>query len=102
DGIRDDLVTGVQTCALPILVGGAEACFQSLAAVLNSVDGFLRLLDANSHLERFWRHGNAAVPKHLIGVASAVANRQHDNIGRDIDRKSTSLNSSHQIISYAV
>src|SRR5438552_5565040 len=25
DGIRDDLVTGVQTCALPILVGGVVA-----------------------------------------------------------------------------
>src|SRR5207244_9665776 len=31
DGIRDDLVSGVQTCALPIWMdpapGGAEACF---------------------------------------------------------------------------
>src|SRR5438552_14945849 len=25
DGIRDDLVTGVQTCALPILLGGAQS-----------------------------------------------------------------------------
>src|SRR5205807_5803106 len=63
-------------------------CFQSLAAVLNSVDGFLRLLDANAHLERFWCHGNAAAAEHFISVASAVANRQHDNIGRDIPGRS--------------
>src|SRR5207244_8592477 len=29
DGIRDDLVTGVQTCALPILVLEAEAALAS-------------------------------------------------------------------------
>src|SRR5258708_10364911 len=27
DGIRDDLVTGVQTCALPILIGSARHIF---------------------------------------------------------------------------
>src|SRR5258708_20498977 len=41
DGIRDDLVTGVQTCALPIFVplrkrpAGAEACVN-----LSGVGGF--------------------------------------------------------------
>src|SRR5258708_17546497 len=31
DGIRDDLVTGVQTCALPIAAVAASAAFLSLA-----------------------------------------------------------------------
>src|SRR5207244_10536491 len=36
DGIRDDLVTGVQTCALPILRGG---CRVVIAHFRNSDDG---------------------------------------------------------------
>src|SRR5258708_24357025 len=61
DGIRDDLVTGVQTCALPI-----------------------------------WRS-----PQSPVGAVRRIALHspwQHEVI----DRKSTRLNSSHQIISYAV
>src|SRR5258708_18524875 len=58
DGIRDDLVTGVQTCALPI-------------TRLNS--------------------------SHQI-ISYAVFCLEF----RRVDRKSTRLNSSHQIISYAV
>src|SRR5258708_16680632 len=62
DGIRDDLVTGVQTCALPIWP----------AAVARVCSRLPRFLPGYSWLA-------------LLA-----------------DRKSTRLNSSHQIISYAV
>src|SRR5260364_285572 len=61
DGIRDDLVTGVQTCALPI----SDLLRRKLRAARA-------------------RYGRSS-PK-----------------GGGTDRKSTRLNSSHQIISYAV
>src|SRR5258708_29502648 len=59
DGIRDDLVTGVQTCALPI---------SRITTTLRSL---------------------TRTPTTLTTCT-------------DVDRKSTRLNSSHQIISYAV
>src|SRR5258708_14247886 len=70
DGIRDDLVTGVQTCALPIL-----RCTPS---------------------------GNHASDLGAAGISNnrSAASRADDQ--RLLDRKSTRLNSSHQIISYAV
>src|SRR5439155_9457165 len=57
---------------------------QSFGPILDSVDGFLRLLDADSHLERLRRHGNAAPSQHLISVGSAVPDGQDDDIGRNI------------------
>src|SRR5260364_452342 len=70
DGIRDDLVTGVQTCALPIYVGGTELRHHRPVRELDhAVDDRLRM-------------------------------HQHVDLVRD--RKSTRLNSSHQISSYAV
>src|SRR5258708_20772146 len=63
DGIRDDLVTGVQTCALPISVA--------------------RIADRRHPESRIDEGGRA-------------------DSGHEQDRKSTRLNSSHQIISYAV
>src|SRR3990170_6855800 len=62
DGIRDDLVTGVQTCALPISARAGMAA------------------------EEF--------PRAFLAAHLADERRK--------DRKSTRLNSSHQIISYAV
>src|SRR5207244_10589671 len=82
DGIRDDLVTGVQTCALPISATGQglkwgraigaspRGPFVFRATQLSAVNSFPPSPDAR------------------------VAGPQ--------DRKSTRLNSSHQIISYAV
>src|SRR5256885_9242676 len=74
DGIRDYKVTGVQTCALPIC---------------------LQLRDLQGHdMARGGGRGVAA--RHLQG--------QHPH-GADAfvaDRKSTRLNSSHLVISYAV
>src|SRR5947208_5609830 len=74
DGIRDDLVTGVQTCALPISfsLGHPSARF------------FVMQLTASTYLDL-----------QKLGLT-------HDPGRSVLDRKSTRLNSSHQIISYAV
>src|SRR5207244_5249442 len=99
DGIRVDLVTGVQTCALPICQPGYGA------TPAHSVE-----IDPDSVLAR------------ALGRTTVDVNSYHhqaaDEVGRGLravawspdglieaveaDRKSTRLNSSHQIISYAV
>src|SRR5256886_13347175 len=90
DGIRYLTVTGVQTCALPILI---VPLHQDLAAV--------RLGD------------RVQVPAELVGLPLAVQVENlvpgiavHQAGGREVaqlqDRKSTRLNSSHSQISYAV
>src|SRR2546426_8742682 len=73
DGIRDYKVTGVQTCALPI-------CTRSSSS--------------REYLHR------VADQDHLIVRAKAMVHRVLIEGGRD--RKSTRLNSSHLVISYAV
>src|SRR5260221_5583860 len=80
DGIRDHCVTGVQTCALPISRSGARR---------NSELRIMRPL-----LVGAWR-----VPKGPL-----KPNPGADRTGRRFrrDRKSTRLNSSHTVISYAV
>src|SRR5947207_10525369 len=81
DGIRDHCVTGVQTCALPIYVGQAEVAArmpigQALVVQPQQVqDGGLQVVQVDAILDR------------VIAV---------------LDRKSTRLNSSHTVISYAV
>src|SRR2546426_9247380 len=77
DGIRDYKVTGVQTCALPILI--EEYRF--------SGDGSKLLLF--THSARVWRQNT----KGTFYVWDLAGKR---------DRKSTRLNSSHLVISYAV
>src|SRR5206468_5242769 len=93
DGIRDLIVTGVQTCALPI----------SLVSVLvprgwkvrtlprRSITSANLLTDASQALHT---HSLAPVRKPLAFVG---AKRKLTR-----DRKSTRLNSSHDQISYAV
>src|SRR3954466_7345302 len=76
DGIRDYRVTGVQTCALPIYTGAnTTECAAGLIwmAMQSRCDGI-----------RDYR---------VTGVQTCAL---------PIDRKSTRLNSSHTIISYAV
>src|SRR5207248_8927694 len=100
DGIRDRTVTGVQTCALPIL----------LVAV-----GVLSALGVLSIWQDRRPDGTSDGPKQLVflivaiicmGLFQAV---NYQKIGRYAwgfyifrDRKSTRLNSSHRTISYAV
>src|SRR5258708_14484134 len=70
DGIRDDLVTGVQTCALPIF-------------------------DLPRHHLGERRRLRPGRGRHCLDAELLQE-------GKNQDRKSTRLNSSHQIISYAV
>src|SRR5262249_59582773 len=66
DGIRDWSVTGVQTCALPILVDGAhdargdEAGVERLRALVGDAPQRLREIGRASCRERVWIAGDAA------------------------------------------
>src|SRR5256885_3002668 len=86
DGIRDYKVTGVQTCALPISRHLTHRDhFPAAGRVLYSpVDG---------PRVRRKRRGGPADPVAELVVTRGVSDR---------DRKSTRLNSSHLVISYAV
>src|SRR5699024_11550327 len=83
DGIRDRNVTGVQTCALPILllIGAHEK-------PIKSHELSEKLLVSDSYLKKITRQLVVA------GFITSMANKR--------DRKSTRLNSSHVSISYAV
>src|SRR5438270_6076872 len=83
DGIRDLTVTGVQTCALPIL------------AVCPVVQQALRLM----RLDEFF----AMAPDPATAENLLTSREREILAGADLqDRKSTRLNSSHSQISYAV
>src|SRR5687768_17837155 len=77
DGIRDVAVTGVQTCALPILFTTQRR--DAVTSVLTRVD--------------------LAPRPHVTSRKNAQHAREHSFAS---DRKSTRLNSSHGYISYAV
>src|SRR3989440_1945412 len=83
DGIRDLIVTGVQTCALPISVPDSS---NAMALGFSEESGI--------KLE------HALIRNHYVGrtfIHPAQAGRM-----AKVDRKSTRLNSSHDQISYAV
>src|SRR5258708_25900718 len=98
DGIRDDLVTGVQTCALPIckLLGGSEEELRNYATSAHYFDYKIADRQGNIDGRQGVRLGAAGVE--LLEVFKPKAQEEK----KAIDRKSTRLNSSHQIISYAV
>src|SRR2546430_4797167 len=79
DGIRDLTVTGVQTCALPILSG----------PLLDRIDIHLEVPAVKY---RALADQGAGEPSEPI----------RERVDRARDRKSTRLNSSHSQISYAV
>src|SRR2546426_7802844 len=98
DGIRDYKVTGVQTCALPISVRrlAFEGSYEQYLGGTTFGAGAMAL-----RVGRFdWGVGAQALgdaslsAADLLGVSSLVF--------RTGDRKSTRLNSSHLVISYAV
>src|SRR5690606_41088878 len=102
DGIRDFHVTGVQTCALPILralerrvflVGALALLNQQLfeAAHVIEVGVGLRLLRLEALLPR-----QQLLEVDLVRVEIGAVD------AGELDRKSTRLNSSHVKISYAV
>src|SRR5688572_31525096 len=80
DGIRGLTVTGVQTCALPILLAG----MMILASIIRKTGVFGWLAIRAARLSR-------GEPYRILVVLSLIT-----------DRKSTRLNSSHSQISYAV
>src|SRR5256885_5610421 len=89
DGIRDYKVTGVQTCALPI----------SRRAIAVAVPAWAE------HRQRVGHHrpplpGRRGRRRGVRGIAADAAGRRACSGERD--RKSTRLNSSHLVISYAV
>src|SRR5256885_3239746 len=93
DGIRDYKVTGVQTCALPISSGPNEP-----AAVPVAPPALLALADGT--VFRGASAGAAGLASGEVVFNTAITGYQE--ILTDPDRKSTRLNSSHLVISYAV
>src|SRR5258708_11355038 len=130
DGIRDDLVTGVQTCALPIFSHNLKNGLGSIKTILQLkmespelpeslrgetqvvLDEIGRLSSKLNQLLRFSRpvvRGGsvggrcdaAAVIEEVAGVLRHEAERRGVALELQVsNRKSTRLNSSHQIISY--
>src|SRR5256885_7160141 len=87
DGIRDYKVTGVQTCALPIWqrIHLVETFTYEFRQPYHSAEKMLR-----------------RPAREFISRMRAEARRLARRAIRDVDRKSTRLNSSHLVISYAV
>src|SRR5699024_11471418 len=100
DGIRDRNVTGVQTCALPILVDPAWHAeeLRAIADVLadRGLQVELGWATHAHHDHLLWHPRFGSAPRWATPSAAATA-RVHL-----ADRKSTRLNSSHVSISYAV
>src|SRR5690349_22629552 len=86
DGIRDLYVTGVQTCALPILCGRS-------GRGLHPADGGAR---------RAHRAGQSRQSRRVHHPPAGRDGDRADRLQIEADRKSTRLNSSHVEISYAV
>src|SRR5688500_19435672 len=87
DGIRDYKVTGVQTCALPISAGQLDEARRA-AAIRETAE-------CSTHRSTGMHPRSSGPSSRRAGSAAAP------NYAR-LDRKSTRLNSSHLVISYAV
>src|SRR5256885_5742481 len=90
DGIRDYKVTGVQTCALPIL------------GIVHGRSGLPLCVSVGAGPERSSPSNRAAVSRRGARPAGVVAPAPAPARSPGPDRKSTRLNSSHLVISYAV
>src|SRR5207244_8140972 len=87
DGIRDDLVTGVQTCALPISAGGLGRVAEERRVRVTGVQPVRLAVDAHQHLVRLLlvplQRALGAVDLDPQVVFAAVRNlRRGDEIGR--------------------
>src|SRR5256885_13091783 len=102
DGIRDYKVTGVQTCALPIYplrirgraTGWVAACSKLGGLTAQGVSVVAGVPPFAAAILTI------AVP--AVGSTILIALFGRESRGRSLDRKSTRLNSSHLVISYAV
>src|SRR2546426_6708452 len=107
DGIRDYKVTGVQTCALPILtsvLGTAAVLFIGVRHVVAGVLTVGQLWMALRYLDKLYEPLKT-ISKKAAGIQSYLASAERAFALLDEqpeDRKSTRLNSSHLVISYAV
>src|SRR5690606_39295531 len=101
DGIRDFHVTGVQTCALPILFGGGYRYTERRMHeddLLYAIGYFQTRSSHHEPLQRT-RETAALLAAWKRDQAGLLARFDADASG---DRKSTRLNSSHVKTSYAV
>src|SRR6266536_6277108 len=73
DGIRDPLVTGVQTCALPISAGGEDASF---AKALGDAG---KIVVSNQKLELTWRNSEQ-LEGDLVEAVTALKSEPGGNI----------------------
>src|SRR3546814_7068958 len=103
---RCALVTGVQTCALPIYSGYTHSTNRNL-------DLFFKLVNSETRVAHAWNRQSAAVKALFTGYAAGfnryLADTPRDRVpaacrdaawlrpitALDLDRKSTRLNSSH-------
>src|SRR5690606_40260088 len=110
DGIRDFHVTGVQTCALPILDGRENVALRGYEDNgLNQKDEYYNPIGGTVYnkfsLElRYPISLKAQMSAYVLGFYDAGAVYQDFKSYNPfkLDRKSTRLNSSHVKISYAV
>src|SRR5206468_7606373 len=100
DGIRDLIVTGVQTCALPIYNWGTaftiEGYVPPKVAGLNMAA--ISLVEGDS----FQALGIRVLRGRVLTESDNAGSPLVALVNRKTDRKSTRLNSSHDQISYAV
>src|SRR5206468_7535924 len=101
-GIRDLIVTGVQTCALPISLAGYGYGGFWTPARISMISDDQQWSITSSHSEYL----EIALDLGVIGLALYVvtfgaAIRRAARFAAQKDRKSTRLNSSHDQISYA-
>src|SRR3989475_9403499 len=102
DGIRDLTVTGVQTCALPILFGAERPSPPGRhgGRAPDGVAGDLARLPQADEQDALRLGAGRVEQRRLVALSLEVAARndaRHDTARRavQVDRKSTRLNSSH-------
>src|SRR2546422_6361629 len=80
DGIRDVAVTGVQTCALPIFLGGEVAQSRAIAPTVDAKDG-----EQEQTAEEDHRVLQAVAPSH--GEPEGDADRRHRSEERRVGKE---------------
>src|SRR2546421_1719654 len=81
DGIRDLIVTGVQTCALPIYTQAQLDEFRQMPWI--KPDYKAATLDALSKVERYWRRYSLSALHHQSGVRSGRIRSEERRVGKE-------------------